>query len=93
MASADIDTLSYDMLRVLIMLSHYMLRPFYGFSKHILISDAQATYTDLVTHCTCSVKASLNQSQLMMYITMAHIGTDWHGSAASFCSLLAGQDS
>jgi hypothetical protein len=48
-------------------------------------SDAQAVYSDLVEHYTRSVKASLDQSQLMIYITTIWIGDgSWHGSAASF---------
>ena len=34
-------------------------------------SDAQAIHADLVMYYTQSVKASLDQSQLMIYITMA----------------------
>jgi hypothetical protein len=48
-------------------------------------SDAQAVYAALLDHYTKSVKASLDQSQLMVYITTIKIGDgSWRGSAASF---------
>jgi hypothetical protein len=47
--------------------------------------DAQAMYAALLNHYTKSVKASLYQSQLMVYITTIKIGDgSWHESAASF---------
>jgi hypothetical protein len=49
------------------------------------MSDAQAMYMALLDHYTKSVKASLDQSQLMVYITTIKIGDgSWHGSVASF---------
>jgi hypothetical protein len=48
-------------------------------------SDAQAVYAALLDHYTKSVKASLDQSQHMVYITTIKIGDgSWHGSAVSF---------
>ena len=48
-------------------------------------SDAQAMYAALLDHYTKLVKASLDQSQLMIYITMIKIGDgSWCGSVASF---------
>ena len=48
-------------------------------------------YSALIDHYTKSVKASLDQSQLMVYITTIRIGDgSWRGSAASF--VLNGQD-
>ena len=47
--------------------------------------DAQVVYhADLVAYYMQSVKASLDQSQLMTYIVMACIGMDCHGSTVSF---------
>jgi hypothetical protein len=49
------------------------------------MSDAQAMYAALLDHYTKSVKASLDQSQLMVYIMTIKIGDgSWRGSAASF---------
>jgi hypothetical protein len=48
-------------------------------------SDAQAVYSALIDHYMRSIKASLDQSQLMIYITTIQIGDgSWNGSAASF---------
>ena len=48
-------------------------------------SDAQAVYAALLDHYTKSIKAALDQLQLMIYITSINIGDGaWHGSAASF---------
>jgi hypothetical protein len=48
-------------------------------------SDAQAVYSALIDHYTKSVKASLDQTQLMQYLTSIHIGDGTRrGSAASF---------
>jgi hypothetical protein len=47
--------------------------------------DAQAMYAVLLDHYTKLVKASLDQSQLMVYITSIKIGDgSWHGPVASF---------
>jgi hypothetical protein len=53
--------------------------------EYEVTSDAQAVYAALLDHYTKSVKALLNQSQLMVYITTIKIGNgSWCGSAASF---------
>ena len=53
--------------------------------EHDATLDAQAIYAALLDHYTKSVKASLDQSQLMIYITTIKIGDgSWRGLAASF---------
>jgi hypothetical protein len=53
--------------------------------EHEAASDAQAVYAALLDHYTKLVKVSLDQSQLMVYITTIKIGDgSWRGSAASF---------
>jgi hypothetical protein len=53
--------------------------------EYEVTSGAQAVYAALLDHYTKSVKALLDQSQLMVYITTIKIGDgSWRGSAASF---------
>jgi deoxyhypusine synthase len=59
--------------------------------EYKVTSDAQAIHAALLDHYTKSVKALLDQSQLMVYITTIKIGDgSWCGSAASF--VLSWQD-
>ena len=52
-------------------------------------SDAQGVFKALLEHATQSTKASLEQSELLQYITSAKIGEGFEGSAHKFISSLA----
>ena len=53
--------------------------------QHEIDYDAQAVYKKLLTHHLVSTKAAMTSSDILSYITSAHLGNgEWRGTAESF---------